>query len=360
MLICTLYNHKGGVSKTTTTFNLAHALAADGKKVLLVDADPQCNLTQLFMAPIIERLDDESAAAGNVVALPGTTILQALEPRFSGKAEKVDVPSIKLVPSPYYERVSLLMGDVDLNRSEDDLSQAHVQRMSTNMHNKYTYVAIYDMLARLGARESADVVLVDVGPSAGSITRACFLASDAFFVPTAPDRFNVQAISSLSRIVTTWITEHQQIVAGFQELGLPVSRGLPIFLGAIIQNYKLAKGGEARPGFKLWMDRLPERLERDFVPKLRELSETFGSNLLAVVDHFGSAEAARIADFGSLVTLMQDRAKPIFDLSKADTEAVKKYGYQGVVWEHAAQRMHTWREEFRRLEERLDYTVGLR
>ena len=39
MLIAALYNHKGGVSKTTTTFNFAHYLASEGKRVLLVDAD---------------------------------------------------------------------------------------------------------------------------------------------------------------------------------------------------------------------------------------------------------------------------------------------------------------------------------
>ncbi|MDE5798563.1 MAG: AAA family ATPase [Treponemataceae bacterium] len=44
-----IFNHKGGVSKTTTTFNLGCALARLGKRILLVDADSQCNLTLYSM-----------------------------------------------------------------------------------------------------------------------------------------------------------------------------------------------------------------------------------------------------------------------------------------------------------------------
>ena len=44
-----LFNHKGGVSKTTTTYNIAWKLTQHQKNVLLVDGDPQCNLTGLFL-----------------------------------------------------------------------------------------------------------------------------------------------------------------------------------------------------------------------------------------------------------------------------------------------------------------------
>ena len=56
MEIITLFNNKGGVSKTTTTFNIAWKLAQSGKRILMVDADPQCNLTELVINPL--RSDD--------------------------------------------------------------------------------------------------------------------------------------------------------------------------------------------------------------------------------------------------------------------------------------------------------------
>lgn len=362
MLTITLYNHKGGVSKTTTTFNLAHALAESGKNVLLVDADPQCNLTELFMAPIIEAADEETARTGKQVEIPGTTILEALSPRFDGDAPAVNVEAIKLVPSPhakYSKRVQLFRGDIGLSSAEDKLSQAHIQRLSNELHFRRTYVAMNDMVRRLGQREGADVALIDVGPSAGALTRSCFLAADAFFTPVAPDRFNVQAIGSLARILDTWMTEHTQIVESFMKDGLAVGRGRPRFLGTIVQNYKLAKGKKEKPGFRLWMDRIPERVDGHLLPVLKKHSDAF--DILELIGKSGGVEAARIPDFTSLATCMQEVAKPIFDLTRADTATVSSDGntpYTGVVWDDAAKRMGEWRQLFRDLEKRVSLAAA--
>ena len=70
-----LYNHKGGVGKTTLTVNIASALAAAGKRVLLVDADPQCNITSyLVETNVVNKWLDESDTES------GTTIWSAIKP----------------------------------------------------------------------------------------------------------------------------------------------------------------------------------------------------------------------------------------------------------------------------------------
>ena len=77
-----LFNHKGGVGKTTLTVNIAHALAELGHRVLLVDADPQCNLTSYLLPP--EAVDKELDSARGET---GNTLYSAVWPVTDSNAE---------------------------------------------------------------------------------------------------------------------------------------------------------------------------------------------------------------------------------------------------------------------------------
>lgn len=349
MLIATLYNHKGGVSKTTTTFNLAHYLVSQGKRVLLVDADSQCNLTELCLSKVIAELDEVAQTTGEFKELPGTSVLDALKPRIDADVPFVNIDAI--CPIPLREGLDLLRGSVDLTTIEDDIAEAHTQRFAARTHLMRTYVAIGDFLVRLGVQRKYDYIFIDLGPSSGSLTRAFFLACDVFFVPVAPDRFNVQAIKTLSSIVGRWIEEHEQIRQDYESYSLPVRHGRPIFLGAISQFFKTFKG-KPKAGFVVWIQRIPEQISACLVPVLEKFSTK--DRLLCPIkkDEF---IAAQIPDFGTLGPLMQEVGKAVFEISAQDTQLVTESGmpWVGATWKDAEARMATFRGCFAQLALRL-------
>ncbi|CAE6970022.1 ParA family protein [Paraburkholderia domus] len=339
--ILTLYNHKGGVSKTTTTFNLAHALADKFQtKVLMVDADPQCNLTELALSQLIEKLDKQAADQDADNQLPGTTILDALKPRFVGDRSTVDIDSIELLPvNGGDDRVFLFRGDIALSESEDTLSQAHSMRTTNDLHQKRNYVALNDMLRRLGEKQKFSHILVDVGPSAGALTRACFLASDIFMVPVFPDRFNFQAIGSLSQIISKWIVEHAAVVDDFKKLGLNVAPGKPEFRGLIVQRFQ-KYGGSPKPAFDHWMKRIPQRAASQLMPSLVEAAK----DKSIVAEHcWSNPTVAEIPEFASLAPMMLTWGKAVWKLTPGET------GWGGSVWEQRSAAMNSFRDLFYKL-----------
>lgn len=307
MHIIALYNHKGGVSKTTTTFNLAHFLAAQGKKVLVVDADPQCNMTEICLAPVIAKLDEHEEKTGERKDLPGTSLLEILKPRIDG-----DVASI---PTEAADRIKigknlyLIRGSVELNALEDAIAEAHSQRFSEKTHQKRTYVALGDFLERLGNEKKYEYIFIDVGPSSGPLTRSCFLTCDGFFIPVAPDRFNIQAVGTLASIVDRWVREHAQVYDDFRALGLPVRLGRPAFMGAIAQFFKL-HGGKPKPAYRMWLDRIPVAIADKLLPMLVKHSSA-DRDLTSGLDK-ATALVAQIPDFGSLAPCMQELGKGSF------------------------------------------------
>jgi cellulose biosynthesis protein BcsQ len=349
MLIVTLYNHKGGVSKTTTTFNLAHFLVSQGKRVLLVDADSQCNMTELCLGKVISELDVVAEKTGVIQDLPGTSTLEALKPRIDGDVPYVNIDVIS--PVSIREGLELIRGSVDLTSIEDDIAEAHTQRFAVRTNLMRTYVAIGDFLVRIGAQRKYDYIFIDLGPSSGALTRAFFLACDVFFVPVAPDRFNVQAIRTLASIVGRWIEEHEQIRKDYETYSLPVRHGKPIFLGAISQFFKLLKG-KPKAGFRVWIERIPEQIEAYLLPMLNKFS-TQEKQLCPI----SKAEyiATQIPDFGTLAPLMQEVGKAVFDISQEDTGLVTDSGipWAGGTWKDAENRMSNFQNCFDDLAKRL-------
>src|ERR1051325_9311499 len=108
-----IFNHKGGVGKTTLTFNIAASLADLGHKVLLVDSDPQCNLSAyLIEAPVLDDLLDQSDDAET-----GETLWSAVKPVVDGEGGVK-----KIEPIEIRDNLFLVPGDIRLSDFENKLA----------------------------------------------------------------------------------------------------------------------------------------------------------------------------------------------------------------------------------------------
>jgi cellulose biosynthesis protein BcsQ len=336
--IFTMYNNKGGVSKTTTLFNLGVYLAQNRFRVLFVDCDPQCNLTELFFASSPELQEPEKE-------LPGTSIYKALLPRFKGETGRVDPSSVILNESTIYDKLFLFRGDIEFSLAEIYLGTAWNQAVTENIHEKNTYVAFYRLLQDLLKEKGFDYILCDIGPSTGAISRTVVLSCDGIFVPLFPDRFCYQAVRLLGKIIHEWMSRHKEISKNLVPFGIETFPGTPLFYGAVIQNFKIHSAAKAKQSYVKWQDKISEAIKESLVCD-KGLDKTKDLNL-------ANPYLATIRDVGPLAPTAQMFGRAIFDVQQEHTKEASTTGqmYYGTVWQPWEDRMKEYKEEIQKIAE---------
>lgn len=334
--ISVFYNNKGGVSKTTTLYNVGVYLAKElKKKTLLVDCDPQCNLTEIALA-----YNAGEWSEGGV----GTSIHQALVPRFNGDTARPDVRAVELVKSDLYENLYVLPGDFELSLAETNFASAFDRAITENMHEKNNYLALRRLFTGLAQVHGFDHVLVDVGPSSGALTRMAFLSSDQFVMPTTPDRFCNQAVSVLGKLIAAWVKRNREIVSTFDAFKLEALPGQPVFLGAVSQNFK-SVAGRTKESYRKWEQEIGKNIRRTFIDAA-DRPLPLGGAVKGTQPYI-----AKIKDVGPLAPTAQMFGKAIFDLQKQDSEYASSTGqkYYGAVWKTWEDRMAEYEKEMKRI-----------
>lgn len=321
MLIYTLFNNKGGVSKTTTAFHLGWKLVDKGHRVLLVDADPQCNLTQLILTP---RIKD--AEAENIVEyLEGRNVYDALDPAYNSRPKQLE--AVECVEVNGRPGLFLLPGSTRLAEYETALGIA--QQLSETLNPMRNVPGAFRHLITITARKyNIDYVLIDVSPSLGSLNQNITTSSDRLIIPLNPDVFSVQAIASLSRILPAWVgwAEKASNIQSLMDADYPFVRSDLKFCGTIIQRYRQRNGGPTA-AFGKYFEQLRDAVTGTLRPALSGSHLLFSEKTYLEQGMGGDCTLAEIPDFNTLIASSQDVGKPVFALSEKDT------GNTGVVFD---------------------------
>lgn len=291
MIKIALFNHKGGVGKTTLTVNIAEAMSDMGKTVLLVDADPQCNLTSFYLSEAdLERLLEDSNESKS-----GETLWSAVKPVVEGRGGIDSIPILDIGNSIY-----LLPGDVLLSEYEEVLPEAWTQCFARRIRGYDITTALAQVANNAGTEINADICFYDVGPNVGALNRAVLLDCDYFITPVAADLFSLRALSTVGRSVAKWITDWNTVrdLASLEDKHR-LFKGMPTYLGYIASAFKIKSGQNASNPHADWEKKIAPRVRDRIIKDLEAISSTLvpqGGNKIGGVKHFHSLapEAQRV------------------------------------------------------------------
>jgi chromosome partitioning protein len=319
------FNNKGGVGKTTLVYHLAWTYADLGVRVLMLDLDPQANLTALCVDEArLEQLWSDDIETRR-------SIYTCVRPI---KEELGDIARPEL--EPLAANLALIPGDADLAGFEAKLWDAWPRALDRHLPSFRALSSFHRIALDAAQWFQAELVLIDVGPNLGALNRTALIASQHVVVPLGADLFSIQALRNLGPALREWRSEWAERLPKNPDPKLSLPEGKMEPVGYVVMQPSLYGDGVTKAHAK-WLERMP----RQFAESLAQLSTqrtsvTRDPKSLGVVKHLRS-----------LMPLAHEARKPVFHLRPAD----------GALGAHATAAQQAGRE-FKKLAKRIATEIG--
>lgn len=323
-----LFNHKGGVSKTTTVYNIGWTLADLGHRVLLVDADPQCNLSSLILG---DEFDEYYLSDGTRLH----NIKDGVAPAFKGKPSPIE-PVICSSPARQ-PNLKLLAGHATLSEYDASLTFAQNSNALATLQNLPG--AFNELIQQVEEANGIDYTIIDLNPGLSAINQNLYLNSDFFLIPTNPDPFSIMALETLQSLFPRWASWKVQNESAFKDSAYPLRPGLPKFVGTSIQRFNVRKGRPAAP-YRDNIAEIKSVTKDNLLPMLQASGLALDNSLYPERLRAEGFCLGQIQDFGSLLQRSHNAGVPVFSLTEAEL------GDTGVVLDNAVAKRDQIREQF--------------
>ena len=299
-------NNKGGVGKSTLAYNTAVQFANKGYKTVLIDLDPQCNLTRLALG--------EEYFENTIFSASSKTIYDVLRGVIEGGSD-IDLQTKFEQAKGSPENLYVLRGDMRLSEYESVLSTAYNSAAAGQRIGYFITSAIDRFLREKGLSEQVDIFIIDTSPTLGLLNRVIFLGSDYFAVPLMPDALSLQGIENLGTIFEQW-------KFNWRDTGRALAKdienqyvldGEGLFIGYILNSYNVY-GQQPIRDHRKWIDQVPGKV-KEF------LSEKHCRN--GLVARSSTSSLHDIQDYGRLPAITHENGIAIFDIDPAKAEATQ-------------------------------------
>ena len=347
--VISLFSHKGKVSKTTTTFNLGWMFAEMGLKTLIVDADPQCNLTSYVLG-----LDSQKEMDLFYAKKENDDVYNAIKHIL--KPSVNDIAGVKAVKptDTLHKNLKLAAGNIAINELDVFCTVGITSDNKYNIH-ALKFVGLFNSMIRETARlYEFDIVLVDMSPGSGAFNRSILMGSDYFIIPTYPDFFCYQSIEYLASQLPEWSKEFERYRKPEVLNALPKHN--PKMLGVICQRYRPFKNttqDKVKEAQK-WVDKIQSASNNILSQPLKEVNMIIDEVVFKSFIHNEKPyNLVNIPDFNSLILLSQEYNVPVFSLTK------EQLNQNGVVLEKWQDNQKVFQSLFESLALSITQMIGL-